>query len=167
MNKKLLSFSVFLVTLSIPISPYLCLGQVYGKLLIDAADKGDLVQVNKLLASGVNVNEKSTKSGRTALMVAAEEGHKAIVNLLIANGANVNAQNRTGCTALMYAAINGYPDIVKLLINHGANVNIKDDYGHTALDCASINLKPDYPIHTQSNKIYRSIIQLLKNAGAR
>jgi ankyrin repeat protein len=166
MNKKSLPFSVFLVTISILISPCLCLGQIYGKPLIDAADKGDLAQVNKLLASGVNINEQSTKSGRTALMVAAEEGHIAIANLLIAKGANVNAQSKNGWTALMYAAINGYPDIVKLLINHGANVNIKDNSGHTALHIAHINLKPDYPIHTQSNKIYRSIIQLLKNAGA-
>lgn len=80
--------------------------------LIVAADKGDTAAVERLLASGANVNAQEMRTeyvdhgngsggveyipetGRSALMAAAEKGHLAVVEKLLAAGANVNAHAR-------------------------------------------------------------------------
>ena len=47
--------------------------------LHDAAEKGDIEQVNRLIAQGANVNAKRN-DGITALIIAAYHGHGEIVN---------------------------------------------------------------------------------------
>ena len=124
--------------------------------LILAADKGDTTAVERLLASGANVNAQEMRkeyvdhgngsagveyipeTGRSALMAAAEKGHLAVVEKLLAAGANVNAHARypkdgymhdkgAGETALVFALKNGHNAVAERLLAAGADVN---DGGH-------------------------------------
>jgi hypothetical protein len=55
--------------------------------LIHAASRGDVVELRRLLATGMNVNEADA-SGWSALMYAAGSGHSEPVQLLLHAGAN-------------------------------------------------------------------------------
>lgn len=120
--------------------------------LTRTAGKGDLAEVQALLAQGADVNEK-TESGVTPLMIAAGMNHIEVVRLLLSRGANVNARSPGDYTALMSAALNGHADIVKVLLEKGAEVNVKDIGGRTALKYAE-------------SKDHKEVIDLLKKAGA-
>jgi ankyrin repeat protein len=103
--------------------------------LFKAAEKGDLVALNKAIKSGANVNQTKTMgstSGLTPLMAASRFGHIAVAKILISKGANVNAQASDGFTALMLAACLGNEEFVKLLIQAGANINASTPDGYTA-----------------------------------
>ncbi|MBI3833827.1 MAG: ankyrin repeat domain-containing protein [Planctomycetes bacterium] len=66
--------------------------------LHEAATKGDIARVTKLLDSGAQVD--AIDHGKTALHVAAAAGHDEIVKLLLDRGANVNAKDSDGHTPL-------------------------------------------------------------------
>ena len=88
--------------------------------LIDAAEKGNLAEVEDLLDKGVDVNAKDD-DGNTVLMWASDRGYKEIAELLINKGADVNVKDGfAGATALLYASVEGHEDIVELLKEHGA-----------------------------------------------
>jgi len=88
--------------------------------LIDAAGRGDLPSVKRLINKGAAVNAKD-KDGWTALMDASfGAGHREVVELLLAHGADVNAKNNNGDTALSLASQNGHEDIEELLLKAGA-----------------------------------------------
>jgi cytohesin len=101
--------------------------------LFEAAKKGDIEQVRKLITAGVDVNAKD-KKGQTPLHFAARHGHEQIARLLIARGADVNV-NMAGesWTPLLDAASTGQTKLVKLLLQKGAKVDVGDDYGYTPL----------------------------------
>lgn len=75
--------------------------------------KGDTETVQKLIALGEDVNEKS--NGMTPLMYAARFNRVEIVKLLIANGANVKAKSAKGFTALKYAKLSSANDAIAVL----------------------------------------------------
>lgn len=70
--------------------------------LIEAAEAGELREVQKLLDKGVGIN--AGMLGVTPLMVAAANGHASICALLLSNGANVNAHDEDGLSALDWAS---------------------------------------------------------------
>jgi ankyrin repeat protein len=121
-----------------------------------AIEDGDLNGVNRLLASGMNPNERFqvNYTDMTALMVAAENGRLPVVEALLAAGAEINAKDHWGMTALMYAAQKGQAPVVKALLAHGAQINAKAKYGDTALSLA------EKRGHTDTCRI-------LRQAGAR
>ncbi len=89
----------------------------------DACYDGDLDQVEKSLAEGVNVNAVMTDDF-TSLMLASSGGHTDVVERLINAGANVNAaMTSNGATPLFFAAWKGHTDCMKILINAGADLN--------------------------------------------
>ncbi|WP_422135648.1 ankyrin repeat domain-containing protein [Endozoicomonas sp. ALD040] len=102
----------------------------------DACVDGELNQVERSVAEGVNVNA-ITHGDFTALMIASYRGHKAIVECLISAGANLNAASEAGATALFLAAQENYTDCVKLLINAGADLNAGTEDGSTPLSMAA------------------------------
>jgi hypothetical protein len=71
--------------------------------LIQAATRGNLREVKRLVAKGADVNAKADH-GYTALMVASRNGHSEVVKLLLAKGADVNARSSGGETALILAS---------------------------------------------------------------
>lgn len=83
--------------------------------------------VKILIEAEAGVDIKSTKYGKTALIMASNPD---IAQLLIDAGADINATDHDVQTALMMAA---NPDIAQFLINAGADINATDKDGNTAL----------------------------------
>ena len=96
-----------------------------------AAETDDLDELNKLLASGVDINARLRTL--TPLMCAVAEGANDAVTTLLQHGADVNLQAKVGTTALMFASMHGYDDFVSLLLDHSAQIDIQDNKGWTAL----------------------------------
>jgi hypothetical protein len=86
------------------------------KPLHDAAKKGDIEEVKRLITKGYDVNAKDI-NGNTPLHDASYEGNKILVDLLIANGADVNTINNEGISALDMEKL----ALVDNLIISGAN----------------------------------------------
>ncbi|AJR03625.1 ankyrin repeat domain-containing protein [Siansivirga zeaxanthinifaciens] len=76
--------------------------------------KGDIETVQKLIARGEDVNEKS--NGMTPLMYAAKYNRVEILNLLIERGAKLKTKSDKGLTALEYAALHGATDTHAILV---------------------------------------------------
>jgi ankyrin repeat protein len=87
--------------------------------LINAATKGDIDTVIKILAKGANVDARD-KYGETALIIAAMLCNTTLVQILLDRGADMNVKSYSGKTALMLAEKGGYAKIVELLKQHGA-----------------------------------------------
>ncbi len=75
--------------------------------------KGDTETVQKLIALGEDVNEKS--NGMTPLMYAARFNRVEIVKMLIANGADLKTKSIKGFTALRYAKLSKAGDAISAL----------------------------------------------------
>jgi len=105
-----------------------------NKALLYATRVGNIEDVKKHLAAGVDVNTKGNWLEGTPLGNAAEKGHKEIAELLIAKGADVNAKN-DGRTPLHWAAEKGHKETAELLIAEGAEVNnaVNPDFRTTGL----------------------------------
>ncbi len=93
-----------------------------------AAARGNKNEVQRLLASGINVNTQDSNH-YTPLHVAAWAGHIKIVKILLAAGANPNIQHterslpgmRKRTTPLDYAVDGKHAKVVKILLAAGAN----------------------------------------------
>jgi ankyrin repeat protein len=112
-------------------------GQIIAQLpqqqLLEAAEEGNIQQVQMLLDQKIPVDFKDPETGHTALMAAALGGHTELVSFLIGKKANVNAGDKDNSTPLMAAVAAKNPAVVELLINAKANVNATDKMGDTAL----------------------------------
>ena len=104
--------------------------------LCNAAERGDLHEVTRLIDSGSDVNVK-TDAGGTALHLASLYGHLEIVLTLLDRGADVNTKTNSGYTALHLASRYGYVEIVQTLLAKGSDVNAMGDGNDTALHLAS------------------------------
>src|SRR5437868_6887581 len=90
--------------------------------LIAAAKKGVLIETERLLKQGANIEVRDWK-GFTPILWAAVRDHADLVDFLATHGANVNVRSVESWTALMWAATRGRPLCVEKLIVHGAEVN--------------------------------------------
>jgi ankyrin repeat protein len=102
----------------------------------EAAKKGDLAIIEKMLAEGAGVNDRNC-FGRTALIWASDNAHLSVVEKLIDANADVNAKDNSQYTALMWASLNGHFSVVEKLIDANAGVNTETHRGTTALALAS------------------------------
>ena len=89
--------------------------------LHDAAEKGEVAAVERLLDAGTDVDEPG-RNAETPLVAAALAGQIATAELLIERGADVMARNRGGFTPLHAAAYSGNAEIARLLLDHGAKL---------------------------------------------
>ena len=106
--------------------------------LVTAAKKGDLKQVEALIAEGCAINSINDSDGWSPLMGASLNGHIKIVEKLLAANAEPNTAASDGSTALMLAAKRGHVDVAeRLLANVTIAVNSTDARGRTALMYAS------------------------------
>ncbi len=103
--------------------------------LVTAALKGDLDEVNSLLAAGASADEKDG-FGSTALIAAASYGHVAIVETLARRVRNLSDVDTFGNSALSAAASRGHDRVVQALINAGVNPNDTDAKGARAFQLA-------------------------------
>jgi ankyrin repeat protein len=81
-------------------------GMGAGMTLHQAAAIDDVVEVRRLVAMGVNVDQRNA-DGDTALQYASAQGHVEMIKLLVQHGANKEANNADGATALHWAAFHG------------------------------------------------------------
>ena len=123
-----------------------------GDLLIQAAKKGLLAEVERLVEGGAGVDSRGTW-GMTPLMWAASKGHEEVVAYLLNRGADVNAEANNSSTALMWTAFAGHRHLVKLLLDRGARINAQSNCGRTALISAAFNGHED-------------VVNVLLNKGA-
>ncbi|HOR87216.1 MAG TPA: ankyrin repeat domain-containing protein [Bacillota bacterium] len=113
--------------------------------LIKATKAGDSSAVQKLIDTGVNINEPDSK-GYNALFYAIEYGQYEIVKNLISKGANIESKDLSGMTPLVFTAYWDFPNaanIIKLLIKRGADINAKSPEGETVLDFALSSAQGD------------------------
>lgn len=113
------------------------------KPLIAAAQKGDVIAVNKLLEEGADVNIKDAAEN-TSLIVAVEGDYTEVVKILLDAGAEVNVSEVSPSYSisggvesfnidsehepLFLAVSNDNVEIVKMLLDKGANVNKENKY---------------------------------------
>ena len=67
--------------------------------LFSAAQRGEIEEVKRLLAEGVDVNSR-TRYGGTPLAFAVDKGNVELVEVLLAAGADVNAKDNRQLTSL-------------------------------------------------------------------
>ena len=70
--------------------------------LHQAAERGDVGAVEKLVSEGVDVNVRD-EGGATPLHAAAFAGHRDVIRLLIKKGADINLEDNDGDTPLGFA----------------------------------------------------------------
>lgn len=109
------------------------------RMLIKAAQNGDLTMARNAINQGANVYTKTESmlgEGVTPLEIAAGRGNINIVSLLLNAGVDINFKNDLGRTVLTEAALAGRYDTVLFLLDRGAAVNSQDNGGYTPLDKA-------------------------------
>lgn len=116
---------ILLVALCVP-------GVAVASDLADAAQRRDLVAVDRLLTGGVDVDAPQA-DGTTALAWASHWDDLDTVRRLVAAGADVNRVTDLGVTPLMLAAVNGSVSVVDALITAGADPSATRETGDTAL----------------------------------
>ncbi|MBT3276343.1 MAG: ankyrin repeat domain-containing protein [Spirochaetales bacterium] len=106
--------------------------------MLTAAINGDLLTIQRLLKSGVYVNERDPFfTMMTPLMAAAQSGNVDTALFLLENGADPNQVDQLGRTPIALAARAGRYRAVKVLTDVGCDVNRADVFGKTPLMCAA------------------------------
>jgi hypothetical protein len=106
------------------------------RVLVEAADEGDVRDIRELLDDGADVNAAIAGDG-SPLIAAARGGHLAAVQLLLDRGADPNLGVSGDGNALIMAAGEGHLPVVQLLLDRGAEVNAVVDGDENALIQAS------------------------------
>jgi ankyrin repeat protein len=101
-----------------------------ASLLYDAAAEGRLAELERLIATGVDLNASTgdDHDQGTALYAASSQGHIEVVKLLLSSGADPNARGGRLTNALQAASINNSPthtEIAKILIAHKVQTSMR------------------------------------------
>lgn len=107
------------------------------RLILYAAEKGDLALVRKLLETNPESVKARDQDKYTPLHRAAYENHLEVAKLLLQYNADINAQTEFGWTPLHSACKWHHPDMVALLLQHDADVNALSDGSQTPLHIAA------------------------------
>ncbi len=97
--------------------------------------------VEKLIASGVDIQARTDGDHLTALHLAAKTDQPAITRTLIAAGLAVDQadEGSSGSAALHMAAHRDFVEVVRALLEAGANPDLKNKHGQTSLHRAAVN----------------------------
>ncbi len=104
--------------------------------LMRAAATGQIGAIRRLLAEGVDVNDKDA-DGQTALMTASTGGQVSTALALIVMGANPNEKDNEGLTALMYAAAARQADLIAALFQLELAARNARAFDASAVDAAT------------------------------
>jgi hypothetical protein len=101
--------------------------------LLDAVEKDNVSEVNRLIDSGADPNAGVNIHGNLPLHWAAIHGAGDAAKALIRRGADINAKNNSGSTPLLVSVLNSHSSVAHVLIDNGADVNAEDKNGYTPL----------------------------------
>lgn len=101
--------------------------------LIQAVEKKDLSLVTLLITLGANVNNPSSYTKRSPLMVAVSSEALNIAAFLVDKGCNTKAQDVNGLNILHYAVDSNNIESVKFCLQQDIDVNKTDRNGWTPL----------------------------------
>jgi len=154
--------------------------------LLDAANSGDLTQVQFLLLhQGVSPNIRNS-GGFCPLHLASMLGHTAVVAFLVKH-ADLDVKTVYGKTPLLLACAYGHENVVRILLECGADVNaVENIMGNTALhyacqqgfihiahllvqyhaSCHVENYDGDTALHIASTKGLHTVCYMLLDHGA-
>lgn len=107
--------------------------------IVKIAQSGSMVDVERLIECGHDIEARHFYSGRTALLVAAHCGNGEVVDLLIQHNARLNVVDGMGYTALHLAASRGHCEVVGLLVAEDLDIETRNKFGNTALWVAAYN----------------------------
>src|SRR5947207_5782794 len=112
-----------------------------GSDVADAAMKGDVPAVRKLLLAKFDVNATQV-DGATALHWAVYRDNVELADVLLKAGANVKAANREGTTPLFMASLYGNAAMIARLLKAGADPKERGPNGETTVMFAARNGNP-------------------------
>ena len=121
--------------------------------IVDAAKRGDIHAVHRLIQDSPDTVDARDDSGYTALHWAGIRGHWRIFQELVAAGAPVNAVGGDGGTPLHWACHHDRADMVVLLLDTGADLGAQNRWGRA-------------PLHVASRRGCASVAGLLLERGA-
>ena len=105
--------------------------------LFAAVVRGEVVQVEKLIAEGADLETRDTH-GRTPLLVAAHLSHDEVARVLLEAGADANALDKQRYDLITIAAVNNDVEMIRLGLRHGADSSaVTSPYDGTALIAAA------------------------------
>jgi len=145
-------FSVACSTIGIQVQPG------YYPPFIKAAQEGNIAEAQKLVKSGVLVDE-TTIGNQTALFLAAAEGQDNMVKWLLSHEANPLAQDQNGKTAADFAKSQGHPGTAKIILDYIQLVK-EEEQAQTAGDANTLR-----KLLTQDGRGY-TILHLAAQNGA-
>ena len=111
--------------------------------LLDAAERGDLPAVERLLEDGADVDERRA-DGRTAVTAAALGDHVDIARALIAAGADVDLQDADRQNALLVTGVTGSVAMLQEVLKASPDFTLTNRYGGVAIIPASERGHVDY-----------------------
>ncbi|MDD3732725.1 MAG: ankyrin repeat domain-containing protein [candidate division Zixibacteria bacterium] len=164
----------------------LCSNHVMAGEIHEAAKKGDLKTVKKILAKDITRIHAQDEVGYTPLSWAAVRGKWDVLKFLLEAGADVNYQGIDRCAALFSACNHDRPEIILLLLARGADMEHKNAWGNTALSLAAqkgnarvvallISKGADIntashegwtPLHYARKADHQEVVDILLDAGA-
>ncbi|HSW18584.1 MAG TPA: tetratricopeptide repeat protein [Ramlibacter sp.] len=104
-----------------------------GQALMEAVERGDEREVERLGKAGSAALAWRDARGRTPLMAATLANRIAIALRLIEAGSDVNARDHTQLTPYLCAGANGYDEIFHATLGAGADLRSVNRFGGTAL----------------------------------
>jgi ankyrin repeat protein len=107
-----------------------------GVPLVDAASRGDVAAVRRLIEQRADVNAARV-DGMTPLHAAVHADRLDVADTLLRAGAKAAATDRYGVTPLYLACVNGNADMIRRLLEAGVDPNSVDPGGETALMTAA------------------------------
>ena len=150
--------------------------------LLEAARKGDIQKVRKLVAAGVDIDGVA-EEGYPALHVAAMDNDPKLAKLLIECGADIDATDGLGNSPLCLAVEMSNEGVARMLVEQGADVRYTNKFGNTRLHFTSsaeiarmllsngtdVNAKDNRgytPLDKAVELEYHKVIEVLREAGA-
>ena len=111
--------------------------------LVDAAERGDLPAVERLLEDGADVDERRA-DGRTAVTAAALGDHVDVARALIAAGADVDLQDADRNNPLLVTGETGSVAMLREVLKAAPDFTLTNRYGGVSIIPASERGHVDY-----------------------
>lgn len=121
---------------------------------LQAADNGDLSQMQVLMATGVDINA-TNRQGRTAITLASLKQRYECVEYLIAHGADINKQDQTCFNPFLLACLNNDLRLLRITLKANPDLNCLSRFGGVGLTPACekghLDIVRELLLHTEIN----------------